>query len=184
MNTDATAEKQTSPKQRTTMLVGLLAVAGMFGWLQWRVLASTRDTYATALGQLNQMRTDARRIETLRETPRAAVGRSRANEELLAQVEQSLAAAGMDRTKWHDSIPQPPVRLSNSDYKRLSTRLYFEDVTLKELAAFAYDLQSSDPTLRVSAVNLTNRHPDSPEFDVDVAISYRVFAPQVGGRGP
>lgn len=176
---DSTVGRRTH-RRRITLLAGLLALVGLLCWSQWRALASTKDTYATALRQLDQMRIDKERIEKLRRTPRTATSRTRPNEELLAQIEQSLEAAGIDRAKWHDSVPQPAVRLPRSDYKRMTTRLYFEAITVKQLAAFAHHLQSSDPTLHVSAVNLTNRHTDRPDFDVDLAVSYLVYAPQEG----
>lgn len=168
-------------RQRLILLAGLLALAGLALWFQSRALASTRDTHATALRRLDQMRTDAQRIKTLRQTPKSAASRTRANEELLAQVERSLAAADIDRTHWHDSIPQPPIRLPNSDYKRLTTHLYFESVTLRQLATFGHNLQARDPTLHISALNLTNRHPDNPTYDADLAVSYLVYAPRAPG---
>ena len=103
------------------------------------------------------MRADVLSIQRLQVAPRAAASRTRPNEELLDQVQQSISSAGIDRTQWHDSIPQPGVRVSGSDYKRLTTRLYFDSITLRQLAAFAYHLQANDPTLLVSAFNPTNR---------------------------
>ncbi len=40
----------------------------------------------------------------------------------------------------------------------------------------AFDIE--DPTLTVSSVDLTNRLPETTEYDVDLAVSYLVFAPQ------
>ena len=59
--------------------------------------------------------------------------------------------------------------------------MYFDSLTLHQLAAFAHNLRANDPTLRISAVSLTNRHSDRPDFDVEVAVSYLVYAPQVDG---
>ena len=167
-----------SRTQVVAVLSGLLVVGCMMCWLQWRTLASMKDSYTTALLQLDQMRRNAGEIKALRQTPRTAVSRTRANEELLAQVEQSLSSAGIDRAKWHDSIPQPAVRLSRSDYKKLTTRLYFEAMNLNQLAAFVYHLQEGDPTLQISSVNLGNTRKDSLDYDVDLGISYLVYAPQ------
>ena len=140
-------------------------------------IASVRDTRDTGVRQLEQMRLDAKRIAALRQAPHAAAIRTHPNEELLGQLERALAAA-IDRSRWHNSIPQPPIRLPNSDYKKLTTRLYLETVTLKQLATFDHNLQSNDPALHVSAINLTKRHPDTPHFDLDLAVSYLVYAPQ------
>ncbi len=170
-------------RQRTVILAGLLVVTAMLGWLERRALSSGQDTYATAERQLSQMRNDVTRIKILRATPQSAASRTRPNEELLAQVERALTAAGINRDHWHDSIPQPAARVPKSDYKQLTTRLYFESITPKQLATFAHHLQTDDPTLRISALNLTNRHPDTPEYDFDLAVSYLVYARQeVGDR--
>ena len=165
-------------RERVVLLSGLLALACMLCWWQWGALASTRHTYATALEQLQRMRADSQAIEKLRRVPQAAAGRMRPKDELLGQVERSLSGAGIDQTKWHDSIPQNPVRLPKRDYRRLTTRLYFEGITLRQLAAFSYDLQTQDPTLRVSAINLTNRRPETEDYDVDLAVSYLIYAPR------
>jgi len=163
---------------KTVLLAGLLAIACLLGFLQWRASASTQDSYMTALHQLDQMQADARRVGELRRTPHSAAGRRRPNEELLAQIEQALTAASIDRGRWHDSIPQPAARLPKGDYTRHTTRLYFEDITLKQLAAFTYHLQSNDPTLHLTALHLTNRRPESDVYSIDLAVSYLVYAPQ------
>lgn len=176
---DTIRQQSNSPqRQATAILAGLLAIACLVAWFQGRSLASTRDTHYTALRQLEQMSADAERIIALRQAPKSATSRRRANEELLAQIERALATAGIDRSQWHDSIPQPPIRLPNSDYKKLTTRLYFQAITPRQLAAFSHHLESTDPTLRLTALNLTNRHHDSPNYDIDLAVSYLVYAPQ------
>lgn len=53
-----------------------------------------------------------------------------------------------------------------------------EGASLRELAAFIHHLQANDPTLRASAINLTNRKSDTPDYDVDLAVSYLVYAPR------
>ncbi len=63
-------------------------------------------------------------------------------------------------------------------YKKLTTRLYFQAITPQQLAAFSHHLESTDPTLRVSALNLTNRQLGSPHYDIDLAVSYLVYVPQ------
>lgn len=169
-------------RQRLVVLLGLLAVALLLCWLQARTMASTSDAYEVAQRQLEQMRTDARQVLALREAPRSAVSRTRPNEELLGQIERSLAAANIDRDRWHDSVPQPASRLPKSNYKRLTTRVYFQEVTLKELAAFCHHLQQTDPTIQVSALSLTNRSADTDPYDAELAVSYLVYEPRgIGG---
>lgn len=170
-------------RQRAAILTGLLAIVSLLGWMQWRALGSMRDTYDAALAQFDQMQADAARIHTLQQTPQAALGRTRANEELLAQVEESLKAAGIDPTSWHDSIPQLPVRLPQSDYKRMTTQVYLEGIAMQQLAAFTHHLRVIDPALRVSSLNITSRERDSLGYDADLGVSYLVFAPREERRG-
>ena len=169
-------------RQQVIILAGTLIVACLVGGLQWRSLRSARDTLTVARGQLTRMRADVAAIMTLRDRPRSAVGRTRPHETLLAQVEQALSASQIDRSHWRDSIPQPPVRLPKSDFRRMTTSLELESITMRQIATFAHELKTNDPTLGVTGLRLTNRHEDRPEFDVEVDISYLVYAPQTTAR--
>jgi len=44
------------------------------------------------------------------------------------------------------------------------------------LIAFGCALGDNDPTLMISAINLVNRQPETAMFDVDVAVSYLMYA--------
>lgn len=164
--------------RRYVILAVCFIVLSLVAWLQHRALASLADTYQVATERLTSMRADAVRILALEKAPQAAAGRTRASEDLLAQIEQSLSAAGIDRSRWHDSIPQPPTRIPRTDYKQLTTRIYLQSIALRDMAAFILHLQTADPTLRVSAIDLTNRHAGGPNYDVDLAVSYLVYAPE------
>jgi len=160
-----------------TALLGGLLVLAMFAVLgQWKALASTRDRLTTAQRQTMSMRDDADLIRSLRAAPKVVAGRARGSEELLATIEKALATAGIDRSRWQDSVPQPTVRLPGEDYSQHSTRLYFDGLTLRELASFAVSLDVVDPTLSVSAVSLSNRQIDSPHFAGEVSVSYLVYS--------
>ncbi len=172
------APRKDTRRARATLLGASLILALLVLWLQARSMDSWRDTLDRSAVQLAQMRADALEIASLRDAPKAAAGRTRANEELLAQVERALKAAGIARDRWHDSIPQPPARRPGSDYRRLSTRLYFEAVTLKEVASFVHHLRAGDPTLGASSLNLTNRTITDPHYDIDLAVSYEVYDPR------
>ncbi|KAA0218965.1 MAG: hypothetical protein EDS66_17855, partial [Planctomycetota bacterium] len=104
----------------------------------------------------------------------------RSSEELLAAVEQALAAADIPRERWKDSIPQPLSRVPESDYQRQVTQLYFDDLGLEKLAAFAVALRQLDPTLNVSSLGLTQRPLSG--FDVELDVEYLVYAPQLGKK--
>ena len=165
-------------RDRVLVLAAVVGIAGLWCWLEWRSLESARASVAGGLVQLSRMQADADEIIALRRKPVAAASRSRPNEELLAQVEKSLGAAEIDHGKWRDSIPQPVSRKPGSDYRRHTTRIILSEVTLKQLAAFAYSFTSDDPTLHASATTISNHQEDSDRFDVDLAVSYLVFAPR------
>lgn len=162
-------------RQHTALSVGVLAILLISSWWQWGTLVSSRDTFAFAKQQLEQMRADSAQIQKLREAPQAAVSRARTNEELLAQIERSLASAGIDRNRWQDSIPQSPVRETGSPYIRHVTRIYLESIELKQLAGFVHRLEVEDATLSLSTVGLTAR-PNTAAFDAELGVSYLVYS--------
>lgn len=171
-------ERPNRSRERLMLLAGVLALCVLLAGFQWRALGARAETHATLAVRLDQMRHDAERINALRDAPRSALSRSRPSDELLAQVEKALAAAGIDRGAWRDSVPAPAVPVPGSDYRRLTTRLYFEQVGLKQLASFAEALESADATLSVSAVNLRAREESSQLYDADVGVAYLLYAPK------
>jgi hypothetical protein len=178
LNESPTAAPSARKRTTTTVLVGLVALAGLLCWQQHRALRSARDTYQASLDQLSQMRSDATRLLALRDAPQAAVSRTRPNADLLAQVETALSQAHIDSAHWHDSVPLPVQRRSGTDYLRHTTRLYFESITLRQLATFAHHLQSADSALSITDIQLANRNPDDLAFDIQLNIAYEVFAPE------
>jgi len=104
-----------------------------------------------------------------RRSGRGRAARTR-TQELLSPVEQALSRAGIDHNKRGESIPDSPTRAGNSAYKRIGTRLFFEDLTLRQLAEFACGLQRIDPTLVFESVHLVMRHNGTPAFDVEASL--------------
>lgn len=177
------AQRRDPRTRRLMILGGVVAVAALLAGMQWRTLASVQDTYRVAAAELDQMREDVLAITGLRQVPVTALSRQRTNQELLAQVEKALAAASADRASWLDSVPQPPVQMPGSDYRKLTTRLYFENLSLQQLTLFALELERQDPTLEVSGLNITNRRLDAPGFDVELGAAYLVFSPHSSENG-
>jgi hypothetical protein len=152
-------------------------LAGLAAFGQWRSLASTRDRLELAAAQVISMTEDATHLRALRAAPLLAAGRSRGHEELLATVEKALAQSGIDRSRWQDSVPQPPGRIRGGAYTEHRTLLYFDALTLQELATFAFRLQAADSALFVTSLNLSNRQTESSAFVAEVGVSYRQFSP-------
>ncbi len=174
---EANREQQSQASKRAIVLAGLAALTAGLCVLQVRTLASAQDTYQTQVTELATMRADAGAILTLRNKPRSAAMQTRPNQDVLAQVENALKTSAIDRSSWRDSIPQLPRRVAGTDYKEVTTRLYFEKLSLQQLAAFAQNLRQIDGTLTLSMINLSGRTYATPEYDVDVGVSYRVYAP-------
>lgn len=171
------ASTATARRQRTVLLVGICALGMAIAWGQWRIYASTQSRFETSIAQLSAMQGDAAAILSLKEATPVAVGQARTSQELLHQVEKALSSSGIDRSLWSDSVPQGAIRVPETDYQRAGVRLYFAGLTMQQLAGFSYQIELIDPTLEISAVNLTNRENESPKFDVDVTVSYLVFSP-------
>lgn len=180
---EAEFEHRSQRSKRVIVLAGLTVLLAGICLIQVRALASAQDTYQTQLAQLATMHSDAAAILTLRSKPRSAMMQTRASQDVLAQVEQALKAADIDRAAWRDSIPQLPRRVAGTDYKEVVTRLYFEKLSLQQLAGFSHHLRQIDRTLTLSTVNLSGKTYATPEYDVDVGVSYRVFAPRADGIG-
>ena len=178
--------RKVNNQRRSLTVLVLLLIFCLWGyWLQRRSLHSMRHTVTTQSLALERMKTDAARIESLRSTPQRATDRSKPNDELLSQIDNALRKSGIPKELWQDSIPQPPRREANSPYSKMSTRLYFEQITLQQIAAFAHSLLATDPTLSLTAVRIsaTRNEPVSDanstkvQWNAELAVSYLVYAP-------
>ena len=122
------------------------------------------------------MQADARRIRALSTAPKRAAERRRANEELLAQIETALRRAGLPLDRWQDSVPQPAQQLANTQYRKLTTRLYFQNVRLEEVVAFAHHLVAADASLSISSIRLTAPgQPGNTDWHVDLSVTYLIY---------
>lgn len=172
---------QHGPSRRLVIALSVCSLLALTGWLQHRSLRSARSTHETLTRQVEQMSVDAARIETLRAAPRLATEREKPNEELLAQIRDSMIQAKIPIERWIGNEPSPAMRLPKSPYKRLHTRVSFESVPIKGLATFLYDIRARDPSLSVSRTRLSalNDHKNN-EWDVEATLSYLLYSPHGG----
>lgn len=162
-------------RQRFLCLVAGCSVLAAVAWLEHRSLNRLHSAQQSKITALLHMRRDARRIAALSSVPQMAAEKTRANEELLGQVESALQKAGINAEKWLDSVPQHPQPLGDSSYRRVSTRLFLEDVTLERLTVFAHTLVDRDPSLSITALQLTAPGDDTADrWRVDLTVSYLV----------
>lgn len=165
---------------RTWPLTGvgvLLVTTVLVAWSQRSALESARSTYQTKRTQLVSMQADARRLEYLRTAPQRATDRRLPHEQLAAEIEEACQRAAIPTQALASIWPDAPRRLPQSDYQELSTRLSFEQVNLQQMAAFVHHLQTIDPSLSLAEFRLTGRRGDTAGWDVELSISYLVFAP-------
>ena len=60
--------------------------------------------------------------------------------------------------------------------KKLTTRLYFENLTHRQITAFAHHLLAPDPSLTISSLRLhAPRQGDRTAWNIDVGVSYLIL---------
>ena len=164
--------------RKAALIACLLLLLGLWNWVEARGLASKHNSHAALIDQIEQMNADVQRVKVLRAAPRSATDRERPNDELLAQIRNAMDEAGMPAERWIGNDPALPVRVPRSSYKRLSTRLSFEQVTLLNLVTFAFHLTDNDRALRISDIRLVAPRGDDPEmWDTELTVTYLIYSP-------
>lgn len=173
-----TERSPSTPKGPLAIAVCVALLLGMWVWLEARSLASKHDSHAALVRQVEEMNADMLAVRQLRAAPRLATERQRPNDELLAEVRGAMERAKVPAERWVGHDPSRPVRLPRTPYKRLSTRLAFEEVTLQELVTLSFFLVKKNPALTVSSVRLSapiavkKKH-----WSAELTISYLIYAP-------
>lgn len=169
---------QSASRTPLAIVVSGALLLGMWLWLETRSLASKHDSHAALVRQVEEMNADMLAVRRLRAAPRLATERQRPNDELLAEVRSAMDRSHMPAERWVGNDPSRPVRLPRTPYKRLSTRLAFEDVTLQELVTLSFFLVKHNPALRVSSVRLSAPvTAKAKNWSAELTVSYLIFAP-------
>ena len=164
--------------RKAASIAGLLLLLGVWNWVEARALTSKWNSHAELLDQIEQMNADVQRLKALRAAPRSATDRERPKDELLAQIRDAIHNAAMPKERWIGNDPALPVRVPRSPYKRLTTRLSFEQVTLHDLVTFAYYLNEGDRALNVSDIRLVAPRGDKKDtWNADISVSYLIYSP-------
>jgi len=167
----------TPVSRRIAVALYLVVAAGVF-WHQRACLESSRATYETKLKQLDAMQSDARRIEVLRTAPRQATDRQLPHDRLAKEIEEACLRAEIPLKQLASLWPDSPMRLQQSDYKKLATRVSFEDLGLRPLVAFVYHLQAIDASLTIDGIHLSAPKHESPVWNAELTVSYLLYAPR------
>lgn len=161
-------------------MIAVTLCAGL-GLVFWWLHASTRDlrnSVAAADAALIGMRSDAEAITSMRHAPPRALDEARPSEQLLSQVDDALAVAGIPKALWRDSVPMPAQRDADGQFVRHTTRLYFEGVSMRQVTELIHVLLTRDPVLRITAIQVSARDKQGT-WSAEMAVSYRVYVPQI-----
>ena len=170
-------------KRQIAVPLGGCLVLTAWCYVDSRRLESRHHSYQTLLAQVRQMGLDAARIQSLRTAPRLATERERPNDELIAEVHDSMTAADIPPGCWVGNDPAPTVRVPRSPYKRLTVRLLLEELNLRQLVRFAYHLNELDSAISIPRIRLFaphDRHGNT--WNVDLSLSYLIYAPYNEGH--
>jgi hypothetical protein len=158
--------------------IGIAILAALLCWVETRGVSSACHSYVAMCSQVEQMQKDAARIASLRTQPQRAAERERPNDELIAQVRRALQAARISEERWIGNEPAIGVRISKTPYKKISTKLRFEGLEMRELVIFVHALIDRDQTLSISAVRLTESNDEtSVRWNVDLTATYLIYSP-------
>lgn len=163
-----------------TLAAGIVLSVGAFWcWTQAGKLESRRAAHVLQMRRLESMRADVAVIQELNRARPVATDRRKPNDELLAQVGEAAARAGVPPDGWVSSDPLPAVRIPNAPYRRLAMRITFTSLSLRTLVQFCTALTGEDPTLGIAALRISSaQHADKELWDADIQIEYLVYSPQ------
>lgn len=162
-------------------LVGLGVLCGLcVAWLliERSVASSQLSAQESLVRQIRQMHSDAAAIRRMRLSPKLATERERPNDALLEEIRHALEEAAIPLDRWTRSTPSPATQVPDTAYKRLSTRIELEAVTLKQTALFLYALVDTNSALDVSRVKMSSgAQKGKADLHVVSDITYYIYAP-------
>ncbi len=164
-------------RRRALCALGTLCLALLVAcWFVSRSLGSLENRHAAQTQSLRQMQADVERITVLSSAPRGANDHRRSSEELLAELEAALHEVGIPLSRWQDSVPRQPQQVPGTEYQQVATRLYFDELSLREIVKFAYRLVDQDPSLFVSSVRINAaRGKNTRTWSLELTVTYLVY---------
>jgi len=170
-------------RRRLLLTLSAVASVAMLSWFEASGAGSARSSYVALVRQVEQMSRDTAAIQSLRQAPRLAAERERPNDELVSQINKALAGAEIPLEHWIAHDPAPAVRLPRTPYKQLSLRLSLENLSLRQLVAFAFQLVGQDASLSVYRLRLTlPRSGEKGRWNVEMTMAYLIYAPYAGAE--
>ena len=159
----------------------LCIVLSLWCIVETRRSHAARDAYTARLNQVEQMSSDAQAIQALRDAPQLASERERPNDELLVEIRSAMDNASIPLERWVGNDPSQPVRMPQTPYKQLSTRLSFENLETKDIVGLVYNMMRANPGLSIPYVRLSaGRQGQDRSWDTVVTTSYLIYAPYQG----
>ena len=130
---------------------------------------------------LERVRSQAHRVLELRTARQRAAQQKRPEQDLIARVNASLAAAGIDQSHFAGVRPRSDVALTGHEsgpieYRRQSVQLSLRRLRMASLGAFLTEWASSQPLWTPTQIDLTHARGEDARYDARILVSATYIA--------
>jgi len=158
------------------LITSAIAAAVAFAYMQRE--RSQADT------QSKNLRDSLRLLVDLQHSAKSPIAAARLDgADLNRRIREAATAAGIS-DRLSSVEPNRPARLRESDYNELMVFVRFENVSLRQSAAFMHRLSASDPSCRIKTIELeapANGAADQ-QWTSDITLAYLSYAPREAGQ--
>lgn len=161
-------------------LIGLV----LFSYFEFR---RRRESAVTASNTLELCRNLAHEINSLRNRPLFAALNVRSESELARRIDERKKKLGLPERSISRIQPQSPQRIGETEYKRQTTSLELQGVTLRDLTLLLTSLVKDDPELQITSLRLiaprNSKEASAELWRVEVTLTYLIFSPKIHSSG-
>jgi hypothetical protein len=184
---------------RSRWMAGMIAVAllAAAAWCCTR-LADARASASAAAQDLDDCRTLAAQIESLRRLPAVAGAAELGTSDLSRQIEQAAKIAEFPEDGVERIEPEPARRVGETNYGEVATQVRLRHVTLRQVFTFLHALcaaadnastTSNSSARSMSGLRLRTIRLSAPRgeetadrWTVESTLTYMVYSPRVKGE--
>ncbi len=158
------------------MMAGLLALAALWSYQQ---MEARKLSAQQAQADLVDCRSLAGKIRQSRAVPCLATSKEPAASESIAQIEQAVRSAGIAPNSLDRITPEMPRRVGDTAYKEKPTQVQLRKVSLRQVAALAYNLRIADVALNTGSVRLSAPRDDDTTdlWNAELVLTYLIYDP-------
>lgn len=152
--------------------------------LAYRRLITAHAAAIQAGNDLAQCQSLATYIEGLKQLPAKVGLRDMVRSELDHQLEAAAKEAGFTTTNIVSITPSSPRRVGNSVYQEKPTDVVLRELTLQQLLAFLYNVNSKNVGLCVQNIRLTapRNQNATGHWTAQVTLSYLIYSPKTDSK--